>query len=101
MTLYELLQDGGNFSCELFGEFDSECSFEWDADMKITDEGYEEFKDIMELPVHVLSNGNIQVDTTCGKENFPEDYLDEEVNRFVVSVAGFIPADDYDRWFVY
>ena len=93
-TLYELLLNG-SYSCELSGEVEPQCSFEWNIDDRITDDGYEEFSHVLELPADVLANGNIYVDTSSD----PSGGLDYEVCRFVDSLAGFCASSDWDRWF--
>ena len=97
ITVHDLLEGGNAFSCEMAGDIDPECSFEWSEDMHITDAGYREFSSIMELPVHIISNGNIIVDTSSDTSG----ELDEEVVRFVNSTAGFCSVSEYKEWFGY
>ena len=93
-TLYDFLLNG-SYSCEVAGEIDPQCSFEWDEGDEITEEGYEEFKNVLECPAEMLSNGNISLDTSHDETG----ELDYEICRFVDSLAGYCPDDDWHRWF--
>lgn len=95
ITFYDLMNNGA-FSCDVAGEIDPECSFEWDSqDCAVTEEGYEEFRHVLELPATLLANGNIHLDTSSD----PDGWLDREVCRFVNSLAGYCSDEEWNRWF--
>ena len=58
--LMELLNEKRDIECELFGAFDTQCTFIWD-NIKLTYEGEKYFKDILECEYKVLPNGNIEL----------------------------------------
>lgn len=92
--LMELLNEKRDIECELFGAFDTQCTFIWD-NIKLTYEGEKYFKDILECEYKVLPNGNIEL--LVGDD--PNLKLSKLVDEFVLSVAGFCSNSDYERWF--
>ena len=95
LTFRQLLENGSYF-CEVVADIDMACSFDWDRDMMaLNPAAIEEFASIMDLPAEILQNGNIFVDTSCD----PSGRLDEEIDRFVSSVAGYCPESKWKAWF--
>lgn len=84
-TFGEFLNSGQELDCELIiGDEEMDMSFVWDADDRITHYGYKQFRDLMDCPYEVLSNGNISLD----------DGNAEQGNRFVTAAAGYISQSE-------
>lgn len=93
-TLKEYLDTHKSLECELFGAFECDATFVWE-DLELTEEGYQNFKPIMDCEIKVHENGNIEV--LVGDD--PEDKLSKMVNHFVLSTAGYCSVSNYDEWF--
>lgn len=93
-TLKEYLDTHKSLECELFGAFECDATFVWE-DLELTEEGYQQFKPIMDCEIKVYENGNIEV--LVGED--PEDKLSKMVNHFVLSTAGYCSVSNYDEWF--
>lgn len=79
-----------DMDCDLIiGDCDMPATFVWGDSLAITQEGYEQFKPIMEAPYKVLSNGNIEI--------FCKNYKIGE--KFTMAAAGYVSESLYNKWF--
>lgn len=92
-SLRDLLEMG-NLSITLCGELkDPDFDFDW-YDMKLSDEGMERYKDILNLPVKQLSTDVYRVYTN--ENPALEDVLDE----FIRYVAGYCQNETWETYFI-
>lgn len=78
--------------------FEPEASLTWDPRaIALTYDAEDDFAGILALPCELRSADLLVLDTSASDED--ESDLEALINEFVCAVAGFIPEDDYARWF--
>lgn len=82
-----------DYKGEIFAEHleENRHSFSWNSDINITSYGKEQFKAILNSPIIIISNGNIQL--------MDKSILQKEYDLWMERVAGYINVSFYDKCF--
>ena len=98
MNLLEFLESVDDFDGELVPDnIETSTSFMWDDSISLTDESRAHFAEILQLPVTYDPESDFVYVLTGEGDDCRLDY---QVDEFCRAVAGFIPSDLYDEWFV-
>ena len=66
---------------------------------KLTDEGYDEFKDVLEYEVQMHEKHGFCIVICDDDPNVKWKNKLSRATKLFYALAGYCPEDDYDRWF--
>lgn len=96
LTLMDLIESTPTFSCELnCNDMESDFSFEWPSDLKLTDVGKKKFSKFFSSPVTwwITQGYGLVVEITN------PDISEEEFDNFMAIMAGYCSSTEWDKCF--
>lgn len=80
---------------DVWDDYDERCSFAFRG-VKLTDEGWKKYASALALPCRIVSDGGSVIILSVHAETDDEA---ESIKEFVQAAAGYIAAEEYDRYF--
>ena len=99
MKIKEFLKYNGDI--DVYDNVCEELGIAFWGPMKLTKEGKQKFAEVLEYDIEIKEGGLYGFDKAIVDVDYPdwEDRL-KKAKELFYSLAGYCPADDYDKWFI-